>query len=424
MFVLFFFFFFFLGIASIPAPAPLGAWESYFLCPDCSLPDFLSKSNAACLSSAVVYEIVEMSTALAHAVVRCRSNHRLSLNRVAPFLMLEHLSSQRLTEEQLKVRLMIHSRVGAGGFSHIYKGTLVDEASSSEQVSQTVAVKQYIQRKPIMFSFDSPEERAAKELEADQGALVVFRRLHHEVQMLAIKSFVTYEKNAEAEKDLERLLLLKMFSLKPPYVLTEYYEMGDVYRVLHNNYTFPQLEPGWLIGVAVDIARGMRFLHECVPQLIHRDLKTPNVYIKSLNPNDPLRAVVGDLGTLVPMFQAHRTDAAPVTNPIWMAPELILRKPYNGSVDVYSFGIIMWELATRQFPFTDMTAESLVDDKPLLRKAIGEGLRPPVPENCMFGPEYVVLMQKCWDQQPENRPSFGEVVLELITIKNKIAKNE
>lgn len=363
-----------------------------------------------------------MSTALAHAVVRCRSNHRLSLNRVAPFLMLEHLSSQRLTEEQLKVRLMIHSRVGAGGFSHIYKGTLVEETSLPDQPSQTVAVKQYIQRKPIMFSFDSPEERAAKELEADQGALVVFRRLHHEVQMLALKNFVTYQKNPETEKDLERLLLLKLFSLKPPYVLTEYYEMGDVYRVLHNNYTFPQLDPGWLIGVAVDIARGMRFLHSCVPQLIHRDLKTPNVYIKSLNPNDPLRAVVGDLGTLVPMFQAHRTDAAPVTNPIWMAPELILRKPYNGSVDVYSFGIIMWELATRQFPFTDMTAESLVDDKPLLRKAIGEGQRPPVPENCMFGKEYAVLMERCWDQEAEKRPGFDEVVLELIKIKNEIAK--
>ncbi len=265
------------GIASVPAPAPLGAWESYFLCPECALPDFLGRPNPACLASAVVYEIVEMSTALAHAVVRCRSNHRLSLDRLAPFLLLEHLSSQRLSEEQLKIRLMIQTRVGAGGFSQIFKGTLVIDGQggklSGDPETEVVAVKQYIQRKPIMFSFDSPEERAAKEQEADQGALVVFRRLHHEVQMLSLTKFVTYESNPESEKDLERLLALKMFSLKPPYVMTDYYEFGDVYRVLHNNYTFPQLSTGWLIGVALDIARGMRFLHSCVPSLIHRDLK-------------------------------------------------------------------------------------------------------------------------------------------------------
>ncbi len=143
-----------------------------------------------------------------------------------------------------------------------------------------------------------------------------------------------------------------------------------------------------------------------------------------MNPNDPLRAVVGDLGTLVPMFSSHRSDAAPVTNPIWMAPELIARKPYNGSVDIYSFGIIMWELATREFPFTDLSSESLVDDKPVLRKAIAEeGLRPPIPATCVLGKEYAELMQQCWDQDPNRRPSFDTVVIELIKIKNEMAKS-
>jgi hypothetical protein len=262
------------GIASVPVEAPLGAWESFFLCPECALPDFLSGGGGAtCLASAVSFEVAEMSVALAHAVVRCRANHRLSLNRLAPSLMLEHLSSQRLSEDQLKVRLLISTRVGAGGFSHIYKGSLLEEKGEGEEpASHVVAVKQYIQRKPIMFSFDTPEERMAKELEADQGSLVVFRRLHHEVQMLSLREFVSFESNPESEKDLQRLLRMEMFSFKPPYLLTEYYEMGDVYRVLHNNYTFPQLDPIWLIGVAVDIARGMRFLHQCVPPLCHRDL--------------------------------------------------------------------------------------------------------------------------------------------------------
>ncbi len=410
------------GIASVPAPAPLGAWESFFLCPECMLPDPFSAFGSILAATRLPYDVVEMSVALGHALLRCSQSHRVPINRVAPTLLLEHLSSMRLGEEQLKVRLMIQTRVGAGGFSHIYKGTLrpaaEEEAGAQDRI---VAVKQYIQRKPIMFSFDTPEERAAKEQEQDQGAMVVFRRLHHEVQMLALKHFVSYEtENAESKKDMERLLRVELFSLKPPYVITEYYEMGDVYRVLHNNFTFPSLDEIWLIGVAVDIARGMRFLHQAVPPLVHRDLKTPNVYIVSMSPNAPRRAVVGDLGTLVPMFQRHRTDAAPVTNPIWMAPELIQRKPYNTSVDVYSFGIIMWELATREHPFTDLGSDSLVDDKPLLRAAIANGQRPAIPEPCIFGQEYAELMVRCWDEDPAKRPSFNDVVVALVKIKNTL----
>ncbi len=139
-----------------------------------------------------------------------------------------------------------------------------------------------------------------------------------------------------------------------------------------------------------------------------------------MSPNAPRRAVVGDLGTLVPMFQRSRTDAAPVTNPIWMAPELILRKPYDTSVDVYSFGIIMWELATRNHPFTDLGSDSLVDDKPQLRAAIAGGQRPQVPEPCIFGPAYTQLMAQCWDQDPLKRPSFNDVVQALVKIKNSL----
>merc|ERR1711916_310075 len=187
--------------------------------------------------------------------------------------------------------------------------------------------------------------------------------------------------------------------------------MGDLYRILHNSFAFKELDSIWLIGVAVDIARGMRFLERCSPPLCHRDLKTPNIYVVSMDPNAHQRAVLGDLGTCVPMFEKMRIDIAPITNPIWMAPELIQKKPYSLSVDSYSFGVVLWELLTRTHPFTHFeNDEKGVDDRVALRKAIVNGERPPLPKSCSFGPEYLRLIEQCWAADPDDRPTFKAIV--------------
>ncbi len=106
---------------------------------------------------------------------------------VAPNLLLEMLADKRLTEDAVARRLQVGTRVAAGGFSHIYLGKLRLADADDDAERPQVAVKQYIQRKPIFFSFDTPEERAAKNMEMEQGAVVVFRRLQQEVRMLAAK---------------------------------------------------------------------------------------------------------------------------------------------------------------------------------------------------------------------------------------------
>jgi serine/threonine protein kinase len=365
--------------------------------------------------------MVEMAVALGNQGITCQLNHKSSLQAVCPSLSLETMQEYRLSEEDIRNRLAVGNRVGAGGFSHIYLGKFKAKDVVGAEGVENVAVKEYIQRKPVFFSLDTPEEREAKELEMEQGAIVVFRRLHHEVGMLGMRKLVYVEEGLQTEKDCSRILQPKAFSFKPPYVLTPYYEMGDLYRILHNSFAFKDLDSIWLIGVAVDISRGMRFLERCSPPLCHRDLKTPNIYVVSMDPNAHQRAVVGDLGTCVPMFGRTRIDIAPITNPIWMAPELIQKKPYGASVDSYSFGVVMWELLTRTHPFTHFeNDEQGVDDRVALRKAIVRGERPPLPNNCVFGQDYLTLIKSCWAANPDDRPTFKEIVPALVVIKNRM----
>lgn len=85
---------------------------------------------------------------------------------------------------------------------------------------------------------------------------------------------------------------------------------------------------------------------------------------------------------------------------------------YDEKVDVYSFGIIMWELLTRAEPYSDLDSHVAV--------AVGvafRGLRPPVAADCGH-PEYVALMRRCWDKDPDVRPNFTEVVIELERIQS------
>lgn len=214
------------------------------------------------------------------------------------------------------------------------------------------------------------------------------------------------------------------FSLKPPYVLTRYYELGDLYRLLHNTYAFPELNAVWLVGVAIDVARGMRYLHASSPPLCHRDLKSPNIYITGLAPSGAQRAVVGDLGTVVPMFEARRHDVVPVTNPVWMAPELIERRPYSGAVDVYSFGIVLWELLTRHHPFDSLESASgggITDDNKVMRAAIVAGQRPRADgEETLPLAGLRGLIARCWDGDAALRPSFDAAVDELVECKNQL----
>lgn len=141
---------------------------------------------------------------------------------------------------------------------------------------------------------------------------------------------------------------------KPPVfcVITEYLSEGSLRLFLHKleqkpfEEKFLPLET--LLAIALDIARGMEYIHS--QGIIHRDLKPENILI-----DDDFRMKVADFG--IACEEVHRDllakDAATFR---WMAPEMFNDKSYCRKVDVYSFGLILWELVAGTIPYEELSA--------------------------------------------------------------------
>lgn len=93
-------------------------------------------------------------------------------------------------------------------------------------------------------------------------------------------------------------------------------------------------------------------------------------------------------------------------SPAWMAPEVIEGKHYTETCDVYSWGVTLWELITRQKPFSDLKLTCQMIWR------VCSGGRPQPVQGC---PEVLdTLMQRCWDVVIENRPSMEQIIYELL----------
>jgi len=180
-----------------------------------------------------------------------------------------------------------------------------------------------------------------------------------------------------------------------PMLVMEYMDHGSLYDLLHNDSMV--IEGEIVLPILRDIAQGVRFLHAANPQVIHGDLKAQNVLVDS-----KFRAKVADFG----LSQKKRVGAT--GTPLWMAPELLRGESENTSMsDVYSFGIILYEVYSRSDPYEGedhLEVLRLVADKKVNK-------RPPVPTAC---PSAIAnLMTDCLVESAEARPSFEELDLRL-----------
>lgn len=195
---------------------------------------------------------------------------------------------------------------------------------------------------------------------------------------------------------------------RPPLlcIVTEYMSGGSVYDFLHKKKGFLKLPA--LLKVATDVARGMSYLHQ--NNIIHRDLKAANLL---MDENEVVK--VADFG--VARVQAESGVMTAETGTYrWMAPEVIEHKPYNHKADVFSYGIVLWELLTGKLPYEHLTP---------LQAAVGvvqKGLRPTVPRHTH--PLLVELLERCWQQEPASRPEFTEIIDILQQIATRVVQEE
>ncbi|KAF8092568.1 hypothetical protein N665_0411s0028 [Sinapis alba] len=152
--------------------------------------------------------------------------------------------------------------------------------------------------------------------------------------------------------------------------------------------------------ITLDAAFGMEYLH--LKNIVHFDLKCDNLLVNLRDTQRPI-CKVGDFGLSRIKRNTLVSGGVRGTLP-WMAPELL-----NGSsnrvsekVDVFSFGIAMWEILTGQEPYADMHCGAIIGG------IVSNTLRPSVPEKCDH--LWRELMEQCWSFDPAIRPSFTEII--------------
>jgi serine/threonine protein kinase len=116
-----------------------------------------------------------------------------------------------------------------------------------------------------------------------------------------------------------------------------------------------------------------------------------------------------------PVVQTHGdTMTKAQGTQLYMAPEIFRGDTrYGTTVDVYSFGIVLWELATRQEPWSELPSDEAMFFEEL-NQALMTGRRPHIPDEVTEQfPRFVTLMQHCWSGDARDRPTFSHAASEL-----------
>ncbi|XP_034919535.1 serine/threonine-protein kinase STY46 isoform X1 [Populus alba] len=186
-------------------------------------------------------------------------------------------------------------------------------------------------------------------------------------------------------------------------IVTEFMSGGSMYDFLHKQKGSLNLQS--LLRVAIDVSKGMHCLNQ--NHIIHRDLKSANIL---MDENGVVK--VADFGVARVQDQTGVMTAETGTYR-WMAPEVIEHKPYDHKADVFSFGIVLWELLTGELPYEHLSP---------LQAAVGvvqQGLRPPIPSHSH--PELADLLKRCWQRDPFLRPEFSEILELLQQLERTVA---
>ncbi|KAL6216840.1 hypothetical protein ACLB2K_010058 [Fragaria x ananassa] len=169
------------------------------------------------------------------------------------------------------------------------------------------------------------------------------------------------------------------------------------------------------VAKALEIAQAMQYLHEQKPKVLHRDLKPSNIFL-----DDAGHIRVADFGHARFLSDEEMALTGETGTYVYMAPEVIQCEPYNEKCDVYSFGIILNEIITGNYPYIEtdygptMIAMEVVEGK----------LRPRLPDDDdgQLG-ELIELICLSWDGDASIRPSFDTITCSLKKLQYIIVYN-
>ncbi|XP_076941828.1 serine/threonine-protein kinase 52-like [Bidens hawaiensis] len=189
-------------------------------------------------------------------------------------------------------------------------------------------------------------------------------------------------------------------------IVTEFLTRGSLFQILQQKST--RLDWRRRVQMAIDIARGMNYLHQYNPPIVHRDLKSSNLLV-----DKNWTVKVGDFGLSRIKHQTYLKTKSGKGTPQWMAPEIIRNEQADEKSDVYSYGVVLWEIVTRKMPWDDLNPMQVI-------AAVGfMDRRPEIPND--VDPLWTSLIESCWCSEPQSRPTFQEILRKLKYLQKKYA---
>ncbi|PRP77349.1 hypothetical protein PROFUN_05594 [Planoprotostelium fungivorum] len=363
-----------------------------------------------------IIEPISYETVKNEEGVQC---HKIPLPEVVPDLCLSFLDNVIPLES-----ITLEKELGKGSYAVVYKAVAVKQYKlggeegeddtnygGSKSVKSTASSNRSKARTkvlPVLSSGRSHKRKATAPSNSDndtRGSSLNSRALSSwGTQMAQDSPYHEFRREAALLSEIDHPNIMKFVGIimSPLGVVTEFLNGGDLKGFIMS---LPDIDRPLRISLALDMAKGINYLHQLAPPIIHRDLKSPNCLVAK-NADGTVTAKLGDLG----LSRRSTTGmvSRKVDNPRWLAPEIMENKPYDEKSDVYSFGIMLWELVERGNPFEEFNIRFMMQ----LEEKIRGGLRPTLREGIRDS-AYGKLFDDCVQGNPAMRPSFV-VILETL----------
>ena len=179
-------------------------------------------------------------------------------------------------------------------------------------------------------------------------------------------------------------------------LVMEYMSLGSLYHVLHEQ----QREFSWSdrLSIALQAAKGINYLHKSQPEIVHRDIKSSNILLENHHSGYYLVKVC-DFGLAKTRdqttYQTKENMSFAFTLP-WTAPELLRMEPHTTKSDIYSLGIVYWELTNYEIPYHSHKTD-------YIRLFVLYGDRLDISDDTPV--DFRMIIKKCWAQNSDDRPT-------------------
>eukprot|EP00850_Spirogloea_muscicola_P001951 SM000007S20911 [mRNA] locus=s7:899401:905780:+ [translate_table: standard] len=288
---------------------------------------------------------------------------------------MQHASSERNFQRMLKETeeweipwedIIIGDRIGLGSYGEVYRG----DWHGSE-----VAVKKFLE-----------QDVQGAALEEFRGEVAIMKRLRH-----------------------PNVVLFMGAVTRPPHlsIVTEFLPRGSLYRLLHRQHANTTIDIARRLRMALDVAKGMNYLHSSNPPIVHCDLKSPNLLVDK---NWVVK--VCDFGLSKIKNHTFLTSKSTAGTPEWMAPEVLRNEPSNEKSDIFSFGVILWELATLEKPWGQLNPMQVVGAVGFQQRTL------PLPDK--VEPGIADIISACFRIEASERPSFTEIMAQLKPLQRPV----